>query len=75
MTEDRPRCRFCGSVATVVATFTHGCVCYPDDRVQALCEQHWHNSMPLGGRDGRAQVVADIFEGDDLAEALKELQT
>lgn len=44
-----PRCRFNGHApATVRAELSAGCVCFPDDREQFLCEQHWHQMEPLG---------------------------
>ena len=50
-------CRFCGAPATVVAVLSNGCVCFRDDREQALCEQHWCNLEPIG----RADVILDAF--------------
>ena len=50
-------CRFCGTPATVVALLGRGCACFPDDRVQALCEQHWCNLEPIG----RADVILDAY--------------
>lgn len=54
-------CHFekCGTPATVLAEFDQGCVCYPDDKEQWLCEQHWCNSEPLGS----AKVVVDLLKG------------
>jgi hypothetical protein len=40
-------CRFCSDP---VFELSAGCVCYPDDRYQALCMQHVIKATPLGGR-------------------------
>jgi hypothetical protein len=44
------RCRFdgCPYAAAYVCEMDRGCVCFPDERVQALCAQHARKSEPLG---------------------------
>lgn len=42
-------CRFCGAAAVAVFALPRGCICYPDDREQALCPQHVIRATPLGG--------------------------
>lgn len=44
-------CRFCSSEAVGLYALDRGCVCYPDDREQALCAQHVVRATPLGGFD------------------------
>lgn len=44
---DLQLCRFCGSEAIAIYWLDEGCVCYPNDKVQALCEQHIYKSTPL----------------------------
>jgi len=55
--ESVKRCRF-GCVATALyrVKLEKGCVCYPKDREQLLCRQHWQNLEPLG----EAEVVEVI---------------
>jgi hypothetical protein len=43
-----PQCRFGDGPAAVHIKLAKGCVCYPDDREQHLCMQHWYRSEPLG---------------------------
>lgn len=46
---DLTRCRFGDDLPVVgVYELERGCVCYPDDRRQALCAQHAFNAEPLG---------------------------
>jgi hypothetical protein len=42
------QCRICGDPAVAIYRLERGCVCYPDDREQALCPQHAVRSEPLG---------------------------
>jgi hypothetical protein len=44
-----PPCRFCGAASIGVYAFDEGCLCYPDDREQALCPQHVVRATPLEG--------------------------
>lgn len=44
-------CRMCGDPAVVRVSLPRGCAVYPDDRVQDLCEHHWHKITPLGGAE------------------------
>lgn len=57
MTAPRPGdpCRLCGAPSCTVVALSHGCICYPDDRVQALCCHHAERITPLGSID----MVAD----------------
>jgi hypothetical protein len=41
-------CRFCGTPAVAVYALSDGCMCFPDDREQALCAQHEDRATPLG---------------------------
>lgn len=41
-------CRFCDRPAVGVFFLSRGCVCYPRDRLQALCQQHVVRSNPTG---------------------------
>lgn len=52
-----PQCRFGNHApATVRVVLEKGCVCYPDDREQFLCEHHWYKMTPLGS----AEVVEEL---------------
>jgi hypothetical protein len=42
------KCRFGCPVATVRVQLNAGCVCFPEDREQYLCEHHWWKMEPLG---------------------------
>jgi hypothetical protein len=42
------KCRFNDSEAVAVFAMSEGCVCFPDDREQALCMQHIVRATPLG---------------------------
>jgi len=42
------QCRFGDGPATVRVIMSKGCVCYPEDREQYLCEHHWYKSTPSG---------------------------
>jgi hypothetical protein len=42
------QCRFEDGPAVVRVALDHGCVCFPEDREQALCAHHWYKSEPLG---------------------------
>lgn len=42
-------CRFGHSVeAAVRVDLSEGCICFPEDREQALCAQHYVRMTPLG---------------------------
>lgn len=41
-------CRFCNSPAEIAVELERGCYCFPDDRNQDLCMQHWIRLEPLG---------------------------
>jgi hypothetical protein len=43
-----PPCKFCGQLAIVRVALPEGCLCYPEDREQALCPQHLDRASPLG---------------------------
>jgi hypothetical protein len=45
------RCRFCGFAACAVFSMGQGCVCYPEDREQALCPHHVLRATPLGSME------------------------
>jgi hypothetical protein len=47
-------CRFGDGPAVAVFDMDAGCICFPDDRQQALCAQHAMRSTPLG-----SMVLAD----------------
>jgi hypothetical protein len=53
------RCRICGDPPVAVYRLERGCVCYPDDREQALCPQHAVRSEPLGDMD----MIKDLTVG------------
>jgi hypothetical protein len=56
------RCRFNGHAqAVALVALSHGCACYPEDRLQPLCPQHILSSEPLGS----FQVVAHC--ADEIA--------
>ena len=42
------RCRFCSAPAAATYALDAGCLCYPEDREQALCVQHIIRATPLG---------------------------
>ena len=56
--EDTPKCRF-GCIATALyrVKLEKGCICYPDDREQLVCVQHWSKMEPLGA----AEVVEVVY--------------
>jgi hypothetical protein len=41
-------CKFGCGPAAVYVELSRGCVCFPDDREQFLCNQHWYKMEPLG---------------------------
>lgn len=42
-------CRFgCGDPVYGIFMMDRGCICYPNDRIQALCLQHAMKSEPIG---------------------------
>lgn len=53
MMEPEPICRFCGKAALATFSLPKGCMCYPDDREQALCPQHIISATPLGEMDAK----------------------
>lgn len=55
-------CRFCSSPAVAIFTMTEGCLCYPDDRQQALCMQHILRATPLGTMD----LEEDLTVGNEF---------
>lgn len=52
-------CRFCGALAVAVYVMSNGCVCFPDDKQQALCAQHAMRSEPLG----TMEMIEDLTAG------------
>lgn len=50
-------CRFCSDGAVAVFTLSDGCICYPDDREQALCWHHAMRATPLGGMELRQDLT------------------
>lgn len=52
------QCRFGDGPATVRVALEKGCVCYPDDREQFLCEHHWWKMEPLGDAVVVEELVA-----------------
>lgn len=49
MSTPQQMCRFNDHApATVRVALQTGCVCYPNDREQLLCEHHWYKAEPLG---------------------------
>lgn len=50
-------CRFCGSLAIVKVRLSHGCACYPLDREQWLCTQHWYKVEPIGSCEVMEELV------------------
>jgi hypothetical protein len=65
-TSDVP-CRFCGAPAVGIYYFDKGCVCYPDDRMQSLCEQHIVKATPIGNMRliGRPPGVRRIWRREN----------
>jgi hypothetical protein len=55
------KCRFCNAPAIVVITLSKGCICYPDDREQALCAQHLVRATPLGDEELKEDLTAEQF--------------
>jgi hypothetical protein len=45
------KCRFCSASAIAKYAMDRGCVCFPDDREQALCAQHIIRATPLGSME------------------------
>jgi hypothetical protein len=45
--------------AVAVYILDHGCFCFPDDKIQALCAQHEHKSTPIGN-----MVLVTRFDGE-----------
>lgn len=43
-----PLCRFCRWPAVGIFELNRGCLCFPEDREQALCMQHVVRATPLG---------------------------
>ena len=46
-----PDCRFCSAKALGRFALDKGCLCYPDDREQDLCQQHVVRATPLGSME------------------------
>lgn len=42
------KCRFCNDGAVAIFALNEGCLCFPDDREQALCMQHVIKANPIG---------------------------
>jgi hypothetical protein len=57
-------CRFCDSKPVAVFAFDSGCVCYPEDRRQALCMQHVVRATPLGSMQLAQDLTCDGAFGD-----------
>lgn len=53
-----PRCRFGCAAATVFVAVPAGCFCFPDDRKQWLCPQHF---CKLVDSESPYQVLADVI--------------
>jgi hypothetical protein len=58
------KCRFCDDNAVAVFSFPNGCVCYPDDRTQALCTHHSLKATPIYGM----VLVEDLTVGNEFTE-------
>lgn len=56
-------CRF-GDSSPAVARFSmdRGCVCFRDDREQALCAQHIINAEPLGSMELIEVLIPQVWE-------------
>lgn len=51
-TTEPGRCRFGdNSRVAVHILLDRGCACFPDDREQWLCAQHWVNCEPIGSSE------------------------
>ena len=58
MTEKRlPRCRFGCYPAVLFVSVPEGCFCFPEDRKQWLCQQHF---VKLEDQDVGTVVLADF---------------
>lgn len=47
----RPICRFDDQLMVAAVAVPGGCMCYPDDRQQFLCAQHFDRMSPIDGAD------------------------
>lgn len=59
-------CRFGDGEALAMFTMEEGCLCHPEDRVQALCFHHIHRATPLGDMD----LLFDFTIGHRLTETI-----
>ncbi len=62
-------CRFGDGEAIAIWDMPGGCMCYPEDRAQALCLQHSRRATPLDGMT----LLFDLTLGHRFTEAV--LQT
>lgn len=44
-------CRFGDGPAVAIYRMSKGCVCFRDDRVQALCSHHEYKATPIGSME------------------------
>lgn len=55
-------CRFCGKPAIARFSMERGCMCYPEDREQALCPQHIVSAEPIGAMEVTEVLDAEAWE-------------
>jgi len=56
------KCRFCPSMAVAIVSLSNGCACYPHDREQALCLQHFVKASPLGSFEVTLVLVPELYQ-------------
>jgi hypothetical protein len=56
-------CVMCGDPAVALYRMEKGCVCRPDDREQALCQQHIVKATPLGSME-LVRYLAELIVKD-----------
>lgn len=55
-------CRFCDDPAVVKVALSDGCFCFPADREQLLCAQHYVGATPLGSMEiTEDYTVGEVF--------------
>lgn len=52
------KCRFGCGCADLYVTLDRGCYCFPEDREQYLCMQHWIKLEPIGSAHAEDAYVS-----------------
>lgn len=60
------KCRFCEEQAVGVFILDKGCACYPNDKEQALCEQHISKATPIGN-----MILKETVNGYEINQTAK----